>query len=97
MISRQIPGDHVDLSFIHKTVEVGCLEIGLCDKGSNGTKQLQERSLKTPRMMKAFGIQAVDSFPAADITNLEIVGFVISGMFGIFYFLNFSNRLLIFA
>ncbi|GAN05234.1 hypothetical protein MAM1_0085d04703 [Mucor ambiguus] len=81
MLCRQIPGDLADLSFLHKSTEIGCLEIGLSDKGSNGTKELQEKCLKTPRMMKAFVIQAASSFPTIDISKVETVGFVISGMF----------------
>ncbi|CAO3620736.1 unnamed protein product [Mucor hiemalis] len=69
MLRRQIPGDLADLSFLHKSTEIGCLEIGLSDKGSNGTKELQEKSLKTPRMMKAFIIQASSSFPTIDISK----------------------------
>ncbi|KAG0737057.1 hypothetical protein G6F66_008002 [Rhizopus arrhizus] len=80
MLRRQIPGDLADLSFLHKSTEIGCLEIGLSEKGSNGTKELQEKSLKTPRMMKAFVIQAASSFPTIDISKVETVGFVISGM-----------------
>ncbi|KAI8095394.1 hypothetical protein BDF21DRAFT_488949 [Thamnidium elegans] len=80
MLRRQMPGDLADLSFLHKSTEIGCLEIGLSDKGSNGTKELQEKSLKTPRMMKAFVIQAASSFPTIDISKVETVGFVISGM-----------------
>ncbi len=97
MLRRQIPGDLADLSFLHKSTEIGCLEIGLSEKGSNGTKELQEKSLKTPRMMKAFVIQAASSFPTIDISKVETVGFVISGMFVIFYLFNSSYRLLTFA
>ncbi|KAL7333197.1 hypothetical protein PS15p_202131 [Mucor circinelloides] len=80
MLRRQIPGDLADLSFLHKSTEIGGLEIGLSEKGANGTKELQEKSLKTPRMMKAFVIQAASSFPTIDISKVETVGFVISGM-----------------
>ncbi|KAG1322664.1 hypothetical protein G6F62_010115 [Rhizopus arrhizus] len=60
MLRRQIPGDLADLSFLHKSTEIGCLEIGLSEK--------------------AFVIQAASSFPTIDISKVETVGFVISGM-----------------
>lgn len=94
LLRRQVPGDLADLSFLHKSAEIGCLEMGLSDKGSNGTKELQEKSLKTPRMMMGFVILAASSFPTIDISKVETVGFVISGMFVIFYLF---NRLLTFA
>lgn len=79
MLRRQIPDDPVDLLFLHnKSTEIECLEIGLSDKGSNGTKKLQEKSLKTPRMMKAFVIQVANRFPTVDISKVETVGFVIA-------------------
>jgi hypothetical protein len=65
----------------------------LSEKGSNGTKELKE----TPRMMKAFDIQAVSSFPTIDILKAKAVGFVISGMFVIFHLFNYSYRLTYFC
>ncbi|KAL9539230.1 hypothetical protein MBANPS3_010382 [Mucor bainieri] len=79
-ISRQACGDHADLVFMHTSLEIGCVEIGLEDGGPNATKELQERDLKMPKMMKAFCLRLLEQFPSADKKFVNIVGFVISGM-----------------
>lgn len=53
-LTRQAAGDHADLVFKTMSTEVACVEIGLEDLGSKGTKELQEKLFKTPKMMKAF-------------------------------------------
>ncbi|CAO3648684.1 unnamed protein product [Mucor hiemalis] len=78
-IIRQVPGDYPDLALFSKSVELGCLEIGLTNKGSHGTKELQERGLKTPRMLKSYAMHILNPFPSADLANVETVGIAISG------------------
>lgn len=78
-LTRQKNADCFDLVFKRLNTEIGCLEIGLEYEGSNGTKFLQERRLKTPRMMKAFSLQMVEQYPAIDINKVKIVGIVVSG------------------
>jgi hypothetical protein len=78
-ITRQAAGDHADLVFEINSEEVACVEIGLENSGSKGTKELQEKGLKTPRMMKAFCDKILREFPAAKAENINIVGYVISG------------------
>lgn len=78
-LSRQKNADCFDLVFKRLNTEIGCLEIGLEYEGQNGTKFLQEKGLKTPRMMKAFSLQIIEQYSTIDINKIKIVGMVISG------------------
>jgi hypothetical protein len=78
-INRQAVGDHVDLVFKTMSTEVACVEIGLKDFGSNGTKELQEKLFKTPKMMKAFCAKITEQYPKAKTEEIKIIGYVISG------------------
>lgn len=43
----------------------GCLEIGLEDKGENGTKEMNEKIIKTPIVMKNFVYYLVQQYKVA--------------------------------
>ncbi|GAA5798967.1 hypothetical protein HPULCUR_004376 [Helicostylum pulchrum] len=77
-ISRQASGDRPDLCFSYLSNEIGCLEIGLEDHGANGTKEINESSIKLPMMMKNFFTKIYNQydFPTNDV---KVVGIVISG------------------
>lgn len=60
-------------------MEIFCLEIGLEFEGENGTIFLQERGLKSPRMMKVFSLALIEQYPTVDLDQMKIVGIVISG------------------
>ncbi|KAL0142701.1 hypothetical protein V8B55DRAFT_1563177 [Mucor lusitanicus] len=79
-MSRQASGDHADLVFKYTSLEIGCLEIGFNDGGPNATKELQERDLKAPKMMKAFYTRIMEQFPFAQKESIKLIGFIISGM-----------------
>jgi hypothetical protein len=64
-LTRQEAGDYADLVFKTMSTEVACVEIGLEDLGSKGTKELQEKLLKTPKMMKAFCARITEQYPQA--------------------------------
>ena len=51
-VLRQTPGDVPDLSFNYLDNELGFVEIGLHDHGANSTKEMNERKIKTPKMMR---------------------------------------------
>jgi hypothetical protein len=78
-LERQKNGDCFDLVFKRLSTEIGCLEVGLQYDGPNGTKFLQEKEFKIPRMMKAFSLRMIEQYPTVDIGNIKIVGMVISG------------------
>lgn len=78
-MTRQRTGDAYDLVFKYLSSEVGCVEIGLHDKGPNGTKEVQEKGIKTPKMMKAFCCRILEQYPTSEATQIKTVGFVISG------------------
>lgn len=65
--------------FKRLSIEIGCVEIGLDDEGPNGTKFLQEKEFKAPRMMKAFSLRMIDQFSVINIDRVTTVGAVISG------------------
>ena len=46
MLRRQIPGDLADLSFLHKSTEIGCLEIGLSEKVQMEPRNYKRRVLR---------------------------------------------------
>ncbi|KAL7329115.1 hypothetical protein PS15p_207272 [Mucor circinelloides] len=66
--------------FKHLSSELGCVEIGLVDHGANGTKELQESKMKSPRMMRSFCKQLVDQYKIK-ANKIKIVSFVINGSF----------------
>lgn len=46
---RKTSGEHADLCFYYGSNELACLELGLADSGSHGTKELNEADIKVPR------------------------------------------------
>ncbi|KAG1144472.1 hypothetical protein G6F37_012293 [Rhizopus arrhizus] len=80
-LTRQEAGDYADLVFKTMSTEVACVEISLEDLGSKGTKELQEKLLKTPKMMKAFCARITEQYPQAKTEEIKIIGYVISGMY----------------
>ncbi len=75
---RQKNSEHVDLVFMHNGYEVGCVEIGLNDHGPNGTKELNEKRLKTPKMLRCFCSRIVEQFKTTP-DEIKTVGIIISG------------------
>ncbi|RCH94319.1 hypothetical protein CU098_010068, partial [Rhizopus stolonifer] len=80
-LARQAAGDHADLVFKSLSTEVACVEIGLENLGSKGTKELQEKLFKTPKMMKAFCARITEQYPQAKTEEIKIIGYIISGMY----------------
>ncbi len=78
-LTRQAAGDHADLAFKTISAKVACVEIGLEDLGSKGTKELQEKLFKTPKMMKAFCARITDQYPKAKTEEIKIIEYLISG------------------
>ncbi|CEI88235.1 hypothetical protein RMCBS344292_02629 [Rhizopus microsporus] len=79
-INRKIAANHADLVFKYLTHELGCVEIGLYNKGPTGTKELQEFEIKTPLMLKSFILHLVKDYKAMP-NNFKVISFVISGMY----------------
>ncbi|EPB82438.1 hypothetical protein HMPREF1544_10825 [Mucor circinelloides 1006PhL] len=79
-LTRQAAGDHADLKTM--STEVACVEIGLEGLGSKGTKKLQEKLVKTPKMTKAFCARIVEQYPQAKTEDLKIFGYITSGTNG---------------
>ncbi|RCH78773.1 hypothetical protein CU098_001614, partial [Rhizopus stolonifer] len=77
--SRQRCADNADLSFEYNGNELFCVEIGLRDKGPNGTKEMNERDLKLPKMMKNFCCRLTNNLKV-DPKHIKITGIIISGM-----------------
>ncbi|RCI01694.1 hypothetical protein CU098_011596 [Rhizopus stolonifer] len=77
---RQANGDCSDLTFKYLSSELGCVEIGLVDHGANGTKELQELKLKSPKMMRSFCKQMIDQYKIK-ANKIKIVSFIINGSF----------------
>ncbi|GAN03109.1 hypothetical protein MAM1_0034d02560 [Mucor ambiguus] len=75
---RQANGDCSDLTFKHLSSELGCVEIGLVDHRANGTKELQESKLKSPKMMRSFCKQMIDQYKIK-VNKIKIVSFIING------------------
>lgn len=71
-IERQVLADHSDLTFKYLSTELSCIEIGLVDHGPNGTKELQELEIKTPKMMRSFCSQIVEQYKIR-ANNVKIV------------------------
>lgn len=57
--------------------ELGCVEIGLVDNGFNGTKEINERTIKAPKMMRNFCWKMTNEY---EVNPIE-ASFVISGMY----------------
>jgi hypothetical protein len=68
------------LSFIYSNNELGCVEIGLADNGGNGTKEINEKNIKVPKMMRNFCWKLINDYEV-DPKEIKVVGFVISGMY----------------
>ncbi|ORE12397.1 hypothetical protein BCV71DRAFT_191128 [Rhizopus microsporus] len=77
-IERQQNAEHADLVFRHSGYEIGCVEIGLDDHGPHGTKELNEKRLKTPKMMRCFCSRIVEQFKTSP-NEIKTVGIIISG------------------
>ncbi|KAG1524874.1 hypothetical protein G6F45_003749 [Rhizopus arrhizus] len=78
-LPRQKAGDAYDLVFKHFSSEIGCVEVGLKDKGPNGTKEMQEKGMKTPKMMKAFCCRMLEQYPTAEPNKIKTAGLIING------------------
>lgn len=77
-MAKQARGDHADLVFKYLSNELSCIEIGLVDNGPHGTKELNEKRLETPKMIKNFYSRILRQYEANSI-NIKIVGIVIIG------------------
>lgn len=77
-VCRKQSSERTDLIFKHLSHEIGCLEIGLEDEGQNGTKEMNERSIKTPIMMKNFAYHLVQQYKI-DASKIITIGLIISG------------------
>ncbi|GAA5811055.1 hypothetical protein MFLAVUS_004484 [Mucor flavus] len=77
-VERQAVGNIPDLSFLYSNNELGCVEIGLADNGSNGTKEINEKNIKVPKMMSDFCCKLVNDYEV-EPKEIKVVGFVISG------------------
>lgn len=77
-MERQQNAEHADLVFMHNGYEIGCVEIGLDDHGPRGTKELNEKRLKTPKMMRCFCSRIVEQFKTSP-NEIKTVGIIISG------------------
>lgn len=75
---RKTSGEHADLCFYCGSNELACLELGLADSGSHGTKELNEVGIKVPIMMKNFALQISRQY-GINMSGIKIVGFMISG------------------
>ncbi|KAI9468474.1 MAG: hypothetical protein EXX96DRAFT_513026 [Benjaminiella poitrasii] len=87
---RQANGYCSDLTFKYLSSELGCVEIGLVDHGANGTKELQESKLKSPKMMRSFCKQIIDQYKIK-ANKIKIVSFIINGSFIIAQALTFTK------
>ncbi|GAA5796066.1 hypothetical protein HPULCUR_001435 [Helicostylum pulchrum] len=77
---RQANGDCSDLTFKYLSSELGCVEIGLVDHEVNGTKDLQESKLKSPKMMRSFCKQMIEQYKIkAD--KIKTMSFIMNGSF----------------
>ena len=59
--------------------EMGCIEIGLKDKGQWATKEFNELNFKCPLMLASMLRELSSAYPLVDKKKLCTVGFVISG------------------
>ena len=60
--------------------EMGCVEIGLKDKGQFSTKEFNELNYKCPVILSAMLEELCTACPSAAKQDLCTIGFVISGM-----------------
>lgn len=81
IISRKVPGDIPDLVFKYGENELGCVEIGLSDNGANGTKELMEKKMKTPKMMRSFCGKIMADYMIDNPEKINIISYVISGSY----------------
>lgn len=77
-VSSQIPGDVPDLSFRYNGNDLGCVEIGLRDNGSNSTKEMNERIIKNPKVMRNSCWKMVKEY-RMDPASIRMIGFIMSG------------------
>ncbi|KAI8885955.1 hypothetical protein K501DRAFT_293083 [Backusella circina FSU 941] len=77
-VCRKQSSERADLVFKHLSHEIGCLEIGLEDEGQNRTKEMNERSIKTPIMMKNLAYHLVQQYKI-DASKIITIGLIISG------------------
>ncbi|KAI9493557.1 hypothetical protein BDB00DRAFT_787860 [Zychaea mexicana] len=59
--------------------EIAFSEVGLCDDGENGTKELYERGLKASKMLKDFFVSLTNTFPNS-IRTSRTAAFIISAI-----------------
>ncbi|KAG1464508.1 hypothetical protein G6F55_001724 [Rhizopus delemar] len=77
-VCRKQSSERADLVFKHLSHENGYLEIGLEDERQNGTKEMNEMSIKTPIMMKNFAYHLVQQYKI-DASKIITIGLIISG------------------
>jgi hypothetical protein len=75
---RQKVGLKPDKTFKFGSMELGYVEAGLRDCGEKATKELKERTLKLPKMMKDTAVAILKEYPEMK-DSVRIVGFIISG------------------
>lgn len=78
-VDRKISGDIPDLVFKYGENKLVCVEIGLTDNGTNGTKEMNEKRMKTPKMLRSFCGKIMRDYTLASPHNIKLVSFVISG------------------
>lgn len=62
-------------------VQVGCVEIGLLNNGANGTKKLNEKKPKVPKMLRSFCGKIMMDYTIDTPRQIKLVAFVISGAY----------------
>ncbi|KAI7902077.1 uncharacterized protein BX663DRAFT_511671 [Cokeromyces recurvatus] len=89
-ICKQAPGDRPDLCFTYLSNEIGCLEIGLTNRGTNGTKEINENNIKIPIMLKSFHYRIATQYNIS-ANKTKVIGFIISGMYISGLVMTFNN------
>ncbi|KAG9289662.1 hypothetical protein G9A89_014397 [Geosiphon pyriformis] len=81
-LKRKAMGRRGDLIIRKWHTEYGCCEAGKIFDGNNGTKLLEEKSLKMPKMMKDMFVDLCEAVnnEKNKIKKLETVGFIIAGI-----------------
>lgn len=77
-VCRKQSSERTDLIFKDLSHEIGCLEISLEDEGENGTKEMNEKSIKSPIMMNNFAYHSVQQYKM-DANKIITIGLIISG------------------
>lgn len=77
--ARQTNAEHADLVFKYLSNEIACVEVGLTDHGPNGSKELNEREMKTPLMLRCLHLRMLSQYKI-QIPGVKMIGFTISGM-----------------